>query len=262
MALSLAAASRSWDVMEPVTLESGWDLSLSKDRALALDYVARERPDVIVAARPGTAFSAMQNLMKNHSGYQEKLDLKIKEALPLVEFSARLAEIQVAGGRHFLGENPLTSKAWQTKPGQRMLRMLFPTKTHFCAHGLKDPEWGMPIKKSTMLVTTSENVSRSLGLQCPGGHDHRQIKSTWRDLSGRRVNASEWCGGYSAEFATNILVAFEKQLKTEILDCFTIAGLGNDVAARARRAALDDVPLSIRKTWRTSAKGSCWMSFP
>ncbi len=82
--------------------------------------------------------------------------MKIKEAWPLVEFNARLAEIQVAGGRHFLGENPLTSKAWQTKPGQRMLRMLFPTKTHLCAHGLKDPEWGMPIKKSTMLVTTSE----------------------------------------------------------------------------------------------------------
>ena len=103
-----------------------------------------------------------------------------------------------------MGENPLTSKAWQTKPGQRMLRMLYPTKTHMCAHGLKDPEWGMPVRKSTMLVTTSETVSRSLGLRCPGGHDHRQIKSTWRDPSGRRVNASAYCGGYTTEFAADL----------------------------------------------------------
>ena len=114
-----------------------------------------------------------------------------------------------------------------------MLRMLYPTKTHMCAHGLKDPERGMPVRKSTMLVTTSETVSRSLGLRCPGGHDHRQIKITWRDPSGRRVNASEWCGVYSAQFANNILDAFEKQLKTEIVDCFTTNGLGNDLAAQA-----------------------------
>ena len=105
----------------------------------------------------------------------------------------------------------------------------------------------MPVRKSTRLVTTSENVSRELGLLCPGGHDHRQIKSTWRDATGRRVNASEWCGGYSKQFAKNILDAFERQLKTEILDCFTSHGLGNDSAAQARRAALDDVPISIRQ---------------
>ena len=57
MAVSLAASSRGWDVMEPVTLESGWDLRLPKDRALALEYVVRERPDVIVSAWPCTPFS-------------------------------------------------------------------------------------------------------------------------------------------------------------------------------------------------------------
>ena len=145
MALSMAAAARNWDVMEPVTLESGWDLRLPKDRALALEYVARDRPDVIVAAWPCTAFSPLQNLMKNHEGYQAKLDLKLKEAIPLVEFSARLAEIQLSAGRHFMGENPLTSKAWQTAPGLKMQRMLFSTRTHLCAHGLKDPEFGMPV---------------------------------------------------------------------------------------------------------------------
>ena len=56
MALSMVASNRNLEVLEPVTLESGWDLRLPKDRALALEYVARERPDVIVAAWPCTAF--------------------------------------------------------------------------------------------------------------------------------------------------------------------------------------------------------------
>ncbi len=75
MALNMAAARRTWDVMEPVTLESGWDLRLPKDRALSLEYVACERPDVIVAAWPCTAFSPLQNFMKNLEGHQAKLDL-------------------------------------------------------------------------------------------------------------------------------------------------------------------------------------------
>ena len=50
--------------------------------------IVRELPDVIVVAWPCTAFSPMQNLMKNHTGYQAKLDQKMKEAMPLVEFKA------------------------------------------------------------------------------------------------------------------------------------------------------------------------------
>ena len=72
----------------------------------------------------------MQNLTKNWPGHEEKLKQKIKEDIPLVEFSSQLAEMQLAGGRHFMGENPLTSRAWQTKPGQRMMTMLYPVTTH------------------------------------------------------------------------------------------------------------------------------------
>ena len=217
---------------------------------------------MIVAAWPCTPFSPLQNLMKNHTGYQAKLDVKLKEALPLVEFSARLAEIQLSAGRHFLGENPLTSKAWQTIPGLRMLKMLYSTRTHMCAHGLKDPEFGMPVRKSTKLVTTSKSVSEDLGLLCPGDHDHRVIKSTWRDEKGRRVNASTWCGGYTVKFCNNILDAFEKQLKADIKECYAATQLDGDVLRKTllddlpqsnrrhlvRRQLLDDVPAGIRRT--------------
>ncbi len=94
------------------------------------------------------------------------------------------------------------------------------------------------------------------------GHEHRQIKGTWPDLSGRRVDASACCGGYTSEFSTNVLKAF-KQLKKDVLDCFVTAGMENNLEARARqaelqqeplddlrarrRAMLDDMPMSVRE---------------
>ncbi len=65
-----------------------------------MHFVARERPDVIVVACPCTAFSPMQNLM-NQTGYYEKLEHKVKEAMPLVEVSEKLAEVELASGRRF-----------------------------------------------------------------------------------------------------------------------------------------------------------------
>ena len=120
----------------------------------------------------------------------------------------------------------------------------------------------MPVRKATKLVTPSVPVSQALGLKCTG-HENRQIKGTWRDLSGRRVDTSAWCGGYTSEFSTNVLKAFEKQLKKEILDCFVTAGMENSLEAQARqaelqqeslddlrarrRAMLDDMPMSVRE---------------
>ena len=122
----------------------------------------------------------------------------------------------------------------------------------------------MPVSKATKLVTSSEPVSQALGLKCTG-HEHRQIKGTWRHLSGRRIDASAWCGGYTTDFSTNVLTAFEKQLKKEILECFATAGMENSLEAQARqaelqqeplddlrarrRAMLDDMPTSVREAF-------------
>ena len=58
------------------------------------------------------------------------------------------------------------------------------------------------------------------------------------------------------------MVAFEKQLKTEIVDCYTAAELLDDVPLSIRKnlenqrkkKLLDDVPLSIRKNLEDQRK--------
>lgn len=43
--------------VEPVTIESGWDLLRKADRRRALAYICREQPDLLVAAWPCRYFS-------------------------------------------------------------------------------------------------------------------------------------------------------------------------------------------------------------
>ena len=148
--------------MEPVSLESGWDLSRPADRRKLYDTVAREKPDLIVAAWPCSPFSQLQNLQKD----KDAVLAKQLAGIPFVRVSAHLADMQLAGGRHFLGENPLRSRAWATAPGRHMLERLWAAGTDMCAHGLREPEYGMPAKKATQLVVTTERVAQRLGRRC------------------------------------------------------------------------------------------------
>ena len=49
-----------WDVLEPITLESGFDLLTQKGRAEAMAYLEKERPDVVVFAWPCTPWTRMR----------------------------------------------------------------------------------------------------------------------------------------------------------------------------------------------------------
>jgi len=74
MMMTVTASNVGWDVLEPVTLESGWNLLLRADRRRCLDYIDRERPDLVVVAWPCTYFSTMQNLHLKKPGYAEWLE--------------------------------------------------------------------------------------------------------------------------------------------------------------------------------------------
>ena len=137
-----------------------------------------------------------------------------------------------------------------------------------CARGLVDPEWKYPVRKKTKLVVTSKEIARKLALQCTcaqQGKQHRVIKGTWR-VDGKRVPASNWCGGYCTGFAHNVLEAFGEQVKEDMLECYTAAEenlIDEDMRKifeddcpeeplekkRRKQQLLDDVPESIRKNF-------------
>ena len=48
--ISQVASSRGWEFLEPVTLESGWDLRFPDVQDRAMNYIEAAAPDLIVLA--------------------------------------------------------------------------------------------------------------------------------------------------------------------------------------------------------------------
>ena len=79
--LSAEAAKRGWDVISPVTLETGYDLTTRTGRRMAMDVLEKEKPDLVVFAWPCTVWSALQNINNKTSEYAEKLQERRKRPL-------------------------------------------------------------------------------------------------------------------------------------------------------------------------------------
>ena len=191
----------------------------------------------------------MQNLLLQRPGYPEWLDKKRAEHSVFISFALQVARKQKRAGRHYLGENPLSSRAWLTKPGKALMGESEVVRTHMCAWNLKCTETGLGVRKPTRLVVSNKQVAIDMGKLCTRQHDHRPISGTWR-VNGKRMSASVYAGGYTEGFCVGILESFERAINAEMFETYVITGFENDVRAQGRRALLDDVPLDIHKARR------------
>ena len=74
---------------------------------------------------------------------------------------------------------------------QEVRYYMLPVDVDLCVAGnLKDPNNGLPIKKSLTIMTTSEYMVKSLhGLRCPGNHQHQTIEGQVV-VEGQKINRS------------------------------------------------------------------------
>ncbi|CAK9106138.1 Uncharacterized protein SCF082_LOCUS49439 [Durusdinium trenchii] len=131
---------------DSLTLSSGWDLRLQEDQIAAFEVLKRTKPYVVVLAFPCGPWSSLQflNPAANLAGMRE-------EALSLIAFAIRVAEFQVAHGRHYVMENPRNSMAWRLPTLQD-----FVLRTHalevvldMCCFNLRSGEQQMVTGKNT-----------------------------------------------------------------------------------------------------------------
>ncbi|CAK0897251.1 unnamed protein product [Prorocentrum cordatum] len=112
-------------------------------------------------------------------GMGDRVGDLIEDFRPLVDFSAKVLRTQAAGGRAGIGENPLTSRAWNEEPMMDLLRwhggrpplyeMAF---LHQCMFGLTD-DYGAPIRQATrMLVPNVSCFPRWLDGKCDQRREH------------------------------------------------------------------------------------------
>ena len=135
----------------------------------------------------------------------------------LLRFLKRVERHQRRRG-HFLGENPVGSRAYKQEELREMLEHTQQVNVDMCAYGLKHPTSGVPIKKSTRLQISPEVDVEDLRRRCPGHEQHHVVQGSFKNKDGTRMSLSEYCGGYTEEFARAVVKAYGRALSRKHIE--------------------------------------------
>ena len=178
-----------------------WDLTELQAQSKVWRMLRRDKPLVVGLSPPCTLFSALQNLRKSDIPVDE-----LEKAMACVKFCVEVAEYQMARGRFFYFEHPLTATSW-TMPeldGLRSRKHVEDVTVHMCAFGLdaEDAEGVGLVKKPTRILTNMPSIATALDRRCSGDHRHVHL------VSGRAKGASK----YSEEFCASIVDGIQTYL--------------------------------------------------
>jgi len=157
-------------VREPTTGRK-FDLRNSRDQKEVKRMVRRDCPTVLIVSPPCTAFSIAN---------QGEVDKKtLESAVEMIRFSIELCELQHKSGRHFIFEQPQSSRAWSLNEVVKMTYREGVGKTtfHQCMYGLetRSGQGAAPAFKPTSVLTNHPALMEVLQERCHGGHKHAQL---------------------------------------------------------------------------------------
>ena len=212
-----------------MTLATQWDFHLEEHRRAAKLVLRQTKPYLLVLAFPCGPWSLLMNLNPNVN--VEEIRAIAKE---LVDFAAEMAWEQLASGRHFMLENPLTSSAWQLESLLRLRQSdrVLSVVIDQCQFGLRNAD-GEFHRKATQIVTSSQClVSRLLDRRCKGGHVHAPV------IGGSKVTSD--AGHYPPALAKAIIQGLQDQFNYETSLLYNIV----DGAGRYEVLAVEEHPTS------------------
>ncbi|CAK0875126.1 unnamed protein product, partial [Prorocentrum cordatum] len=205
LALSCEAAAQGWQVMPPISIETGFDLYTRSGRARAWREVVDNKPDVVAMAWPCDPWTAMRNYQAHRPAFQKELQVRQQQSRGALRFVKRVADYQRKRGAYFYGENPLTSKAFQEEPIVELLKSHGTTVVDMCAFGLRHPDSDLPIKKPSRIIMSTQTMADKLERRCPGHRQHAKIEGR---LAKQNMRTSTYAGGYTKEFAEAVISVF------------------------------------------------------
>ena len=199
------ASKRGHATMQSMSPEVGWNFYDRTAREDALTRIDEEKPFCLILAFPCADWRSAQCV---DEGTSRLLSARAKSKI-LVDFAVTVAERQLAAGRHFVVENPTTSRAWKLV---RRLSKLASRKTMYsanfeqCMLGAKTSS-GQPTRKGTRFLTSSREVMLAFQRhRCDRQHEH-----VW--LHGREATNS---AVYPRKMASELVSAIERQWS---IDC-------------------------------------------
>ena len=120
----------------------------------------------------------------------------------MVDFAVEVCRIQLRAGRAFIFEHPRTATSWELEPLKLLMgeKGVFESVFDMCCFGMmsKDEQGPGLVRKTTRILTNSEEIVGATLHRCQGGHRHVAL------VSGR----AKAC----AEYPENLCEAFLKGL--------------------------------------------------
>ena len=103
----------------------------------------------------------------------------LEAAIEMIRLSIVICELQHKSGRHFIFEQPQSSRAWSLNEVETMAYHEGVAKTtfHQCMYGLeaRDHQGSAPAYKPTSVLTNHPAFVEVLQERCNGGHRHAQL---------------------------------------------------------------------------------------
>ena len=129
----------------------------------------------------------------------------MKTAKQLIDFAARIYELQVKSGRVFVHEHPTTAKSWGEPSVVRLMGLKGVQKYELdmCQYNLRPTSGDGFHKKPTTLLTNSAIVGEYLAKKCQKDHQHMPLEG------GDRCSRA---ATYTPEFCEAIVEAYKLHL--------------------------------------------------
>lgn len=205
--VSMQFSKWGWRTMEPCDVIYGCDLHEEHNRIRILDHIRHLKPRLVVVSYPCTLWGPLTRI--SYASPQERRRLlKLRQSeLPFLELTENIFDIQLREGRDALGENPLTSESFKTKPIQNILNHpdVYAGVGHGCRFGVRHCDSGKLLKKPTLWFSTAVEICDELSLRCRCVEPHGQC------MGGKRI--TQHAGRYTKEIAQAIHRGYVRVLK-------------------------------------------------
>ena len=157
-------------------LVTGVDLLDPKEQKHLWDYMHHCKPLVVIMGPPCTPFGGWGrfNRVNIPAGWQRSYET----CAPIARLCGRIAEFQLAAGRHFVRENPYLTDMDYEQPWPRVLRHERVVEVVFdqCRVGLRGPHGKLHKKPTGLIASCPELVQDFRDLRCTGDHDHEPVQ--------------------------------------------------------------------------------------
>ena len=224
------------------------DLSTSEGRTRLFSWIARYRPNDVWISPDCGPWSSWSRLNASRSlESQQAYETTRHQLMYQIAICIVLFRHQVSHDRHFHMEQPARSLMLTQAGMSEIHAYTRACQFDMCRLGdLKCPLNGMPMKKSMIVLTTSQQMFEQLhGKTCSRNHDHQPIEGTTLAKEGP-IARTEYTAIYPRKFARLIARTLTKPQK--IIHAIYVASTETALPAVARSSRVRRLAAQFERT--------------